>query len=528
MTTKYKLGKSTVAEPLINQWAVWSDLISPAPYSMHANHYQIPTLNSYLQNPDLHLKAARNPKLIGGPYVDIPKERKHEVEALLESTKQQVNKELAQAIVQLYNILDKEAKGQSLEPYYHKVPEQLKGYVELLYDYYNHPIVRLIEPFLYRSKYYNEHLQSFRLFQLERDDKRRFFLNTPHLLEQNEIDWKINFSHPNVDQFFSLDSEPRALGEIKELLGLTEQQTKLLETMLSPEQVARRERWTGSKPRIRYLGHACVLVEWNGISIMTDPWVGAWPREGGMERISFEDLPEHIDFALITHGHHDHFVSETLLRLRHRLGTLVVPKSFGLFYADVSLKLAAQQIGFRHVIEVESLDSIPIPDGEIVGIPFFGEHADLPHAKAGYVVRCGQEKVLFAADSNCVEPRIYTNVCNTLGDIQTVFLGMECVGAPLSWLYGALLPAKVQHAYDKSRRTKGSDASAAMALLKAVKGKRVYIYALGSEPWFNYSMGLGLSEDALQIKEATKVLAAAQEMGLLDAQRPYGYQEMSL
>src|SRR5438874_1722577 len=141
--TTYRLASSTVVEPLINQWAVWSDLISPAPYSMHMNSYQIPILTSYLQNPDLHLKAAHNPKLIGGPYVNIAKERRSEVEKLLETTQreQAENVALAQALGRLYDLLSKEAKGQSLEPYYERVPEPLRGYVELLYDYYNHPIV---------------------------------------------------------------------------------------------------------------------------------------------------------------------------------------------------------------------------------------------------------------------------------------------------------------------------------------------------------------------------------------------------
>jgi L-ascorbate metabolism protein UlaG (beta-lactamase superfamily) len=528
--TTYRLASSTVVEPLINQWAIWSDLISPVPYSMHMNSYQIPILNAYLQNPDLHLKAAHNPKLIGGPFMNIPKERRGEVEKLLETTQreQAANISLAQAVSQLYELLSREAKGQSLEPYYQRVPEPLRGYVELLYDYYNHPIVRCLEPLLYRSNYYPKALQSLRMFQPPRDDSRRFFLNTPHLPDSNEIEWKVPFSSGAIDRFFELDAKAAPLAEIAELLGLDQEGAQKLLPLLTAESMKKPERWTGKSPRIRYLGHACVLVEWNGISIMTDPWVATVPPAGGLERISYDELPERIDFALITHGHHDHFVCETLLRLRHRLGTLVVPKSFGLFYADVSLKLAAEQIGFKNVIELESMQSIPLPDGEIIGIPFFGEHADLPHAKSGYVVRCGQEKVLFAADSNCVETRIYEHVRNTVGDIQTVFLGMECVGAPLSWLYGALLPSKLHHAYDKSRRTKGSDSNAALGLLKAVNGKRVYIYALGSEPWLNHSMGLGLTDDSPQLKETTKVLAAAQGMGLLDAKRPFGRLEINL
>ena len=54
------------------------------------------------------------------------------------------------------------------------------------------------------------------------------------------------------------------------------------------------------------------------------------------------------------------------------------------------------------------------------------------------------------------------------------------------------------------------------------------IYAMGNEPWFQYSMGLGLSEDSVQIKEANKVVAMARERGFVDAQRPFGHYELVL
>jgi L-ascorbate metabolism protein UlaG (beta-lactamase superfamily) len=531
MTKTYRLADSTVVEPLINNWPIWADLIAPAPYSMHLNNYQIPTLNSYLADPELHQKACRNPKLVGGPYVDIPKERKPEVQAFLEASKreQKANLDLAKAIIEFSDFLQKEAKGQSLEPYYEKVPAALKGYVELLYDYHNHPIIRVLESFLYESPCYNDRLQSLRLFQPARDDSRHFFLSTPHLKSADEIDWRIRFSDPAIEGLFQLASNPRPLGEIADLMGLDGAQVESLRPMLVEEPVGETEPWMGSKPRIRYLGHACVLVEWNGVSIMTDPWIGVVPKEGGMQRITYKDLPAKIDFAVVTHGHHDHFVPETLLRLRHKIGTLIVPKSFGLMYADVSLKLAARKLGFKNVVEVDSLERIPIPGGEIIAAPFFGEHADLAHTKMAYVVQAGEERILFAADSNCIEPQIYVNLRKAIGDIKTVFLGMECVGAPLSWLYGALLPAKIQHSHDKTRRTKGSDSAAALSLMEAVGCNRVYIYALGTEPWFYHSMGMGSGEDSAQIKEANKVLSKVRDMEFfLDAQRPYGPMEITL
>jgi len=213
MTASYRLADSTVVEPLINHWAIWADLLSPAPYSMHMSNYQIPTLVSYLENPELHIKASRNPKLIGGPFVDIPQERKGEVQTLLEKsrTEQAANIEFAKAIVEFSSFLQKEANGPSLEPLYGKLPPALRGYVELLYDYHNHPILRILESFVYRSRYYNDQLQSLRLFRPARDDSRRFFLSTPHLPTETDLDWRLPFADARIDDLFRLEKNPRPL-----------------------------------------------------------------------------------------------------------------------------------------------------------------------------------------------------------------------------------------------------------------------------------------------------------------------------
>jgi len=331
-----------------------------------------------------------------------------------------------------------------------------------------------------------------------------------------------DFTLSEIDALFGLEFSPKPFDYIREVMGLSAVDEKKLLPLLSSEPAAPPEPWLGKHPRIRYLGHACVLVEWNGVTILTDPWVGVMPLNGGMERLTYRDLPAKIDFALITHAHHDHFVPETLLRLRHRIERLVVPKTHSLFYTDPSLKLLARQIGFKNIVEMDSLESLELPDGEIVSAPFLGEHADLAHGKSAYVIRAGKERILFAADSNCLDAHLYRHLRRCLGDIETVFLGMECVGAPLSWLYGALLPSRIRHIHDNDRRTKGSDSEAALAMLEAVGAKRVYIYAMGNEPWFQYSMGLGLSEDSIQIREANKVIHRARDLGFIDAHRPFG------
>jgi len=519
----YRLADCTAIEPLVNRWAVWSDLISPVPYSLHMVHYQMKVLESYLSDPEMHVEVCGDPNFSGGPFVNVPIERAHEVEQMLQEmkTRQAGNVRLAHAVPEFCNYINEQAKGQSLELFYAQIPDELRGFVELLYDYYSNPVVRYVESLFYESSYYRKDLQSLRIFVQKTDNSRPPFLSTPRLPESTQIEWNLPFADRESDEFFKLESASQPLDRIRDILKLTPDQDHLLLPMLTKDPPAPRPKWDGTQMRVRYFGHACVLVECNGISILTDPWIGVTPKAGGVERFSYQDLPEKIDFAIITHAHHDHFVPETLLRLRHKIECLVVPQTFNLLYADTSLRLMAKKLGFKHVVELGTLESVSFPDGEIVAIPFFGEHADLAHGKAGYVVRVGQQRILFAADSNCLDARMYEHVRNAVGKIDTVFLGMECVGAPLSWMYGTFLPKKVERSHDQSRRTKGCDSAAALNLLERVGSQRVFIYAMGQEPWLQYSMGLGLAADSPQIRESDRVLATARDKGFVEARRPF-------
>lgn len=527
---KYRLADSTVIEPLVNRWSAWAHLIGPATASLHLMNYQLAALQSYLEDPAFHCAASRDPQLIGGPFIDIPVERASEVEQFLNETKAAMgdNLKFAAALTRFHNWVSEEATGQSLEPYYRELPDELRGYVELIYDYNNRPNIRLMEGLLYRSKYYKEQLQSLRLSRLARDSERLFFMSTPRLSQADSIDFPIPFRDGLVDELFRLDLEPQPLEKIREILGLRASDDARLLPLLSEQPGSVAERWNDSVVRVKYFGHACVLIEWNGIAILTDAYVGAVPAEGGVSRFSYGDLPEKIDYILITHTHQDHFALETLLRLRHRLGTLVVPKSYGILYGDLSLKLMAGRLGFKSVIELDSMESIDLPGGMIIAVPFLGEHGDLGHGKSAYVIRLGETQMLFGADSDCLDERLYRHVRETLGPIGTVYLGMECVGAPLSWSCGPLFPKKPDRLHDQTRRYHGCDSKAALALLEALEAERVFNYAMGQEPWVEYLLGLGLSEDSTQIKESNRLLAKARGRGFLFAERLYGKAVMYL
>ena len=525
----YRLNASTAIEPLVNKWVAWSNVLAPVVSSLHLRNYQTSLLRSYLDNPQSHAEACANPRLRSGRVVDIPAERATEVKDFLLNTEaEQADKlQFAESVIAFHNQLSNQADGLSLDSYYEKLPPELRGYVELVYDYYDHPIMRFFEGLLYGSRYYKKELQSFRLFRQD-DDRRPFFMNTPRLPQPEEIHWDVPLESKQVDQLFQLDTTPQPLGYIRELLGLPSSTENSLLPLLTTEQLPEYETWKGTEPRIRYLGHACVLIEWNGVSILTDPCLGVTPSAVSSDRFTYENLPDRIDYVLITHAHHDHFCVESLLRLRHRIGCLVVPRSNGTFYGDLSLKLLAQAIGFSHVIELDALESISVSDGEIIGIPFLGEHADLPHGKTAYVVRAGDNRMLFAADSDCLDQEMYRHIRRVLGPIQTVFLGMECVGAPLTWTGGSLLPRQPKHSISQSRRYKGCDSNRGFCLLEAVGAERLYVYAMGLEPWLEFLLGLAYTPDATQIKEAQRFLRLAREAGLMEAQLLSGKHEIHL
>jgi hypothetical protein len=527
---RYRLADTTVAEPLVDSWPAWAQLVSPVPAALHLLNFQTFALSSYLEDPAAHVRASRDPDLIGGPFVDIPPGRADEVRRLLDDTRARRGAELqlARSLVDFHNWLVGEAKGQSLEPYYAAVPAPLRGCVELVYDYYNRPTVRLFENLLYHGDYYDETLQSLKLWRLEDDRARPFFMSTPRLGGEGQFDWRRPFADASLDELFRLDVEPQPLGRVREALNLDAEAESRLLPLLTTEPAAPPPPWEGEEVRVRYFGHACLLIEWRGVSILTDPFVGAVPARGGVERFSYRDLPARIDFALVTHNHQDHFALETLLRLRHRIGQLVVPRNNGLLYGDMSLKLLTKRIGFERVVELEALESIAFPGGEIVAVPFLGEHGDLAHSKTAYVVRAGRQQLLVAADSDCLDRELYANVRRTLGPVETVFLGTESVGAPLSWGCGPLFPRKIERAHEQGRRHHGSDAARGLELLETIGARRVYNYAMGFEPWVEHLLGLGMTEDAPQFVESERLLAGAAGRGLLAAERLRGKSEFLL
>ena len=89
-------------------------------------------------------------------------------------------------------------------------------------------------------------------------------------------------------------------------------------------------RVAGSRMVATWIGHASVLVQTQGLNILTDPvWadtagpLGIGPRRVTEPGVRFDDLPR-IDVVLVSHNHYDHMDLPTLHRLWDRDHPLIV------------------------------------------------------------------------------------------------------------------------------------------------------------------------------------------------------------
>jgi L-ascorbate metabolism protein UlaG (beta-lactamase superfamily) len=522
---KYYLKPNLMCEPLFNQWYAWTHLISPHTAAMNIANWHLKIMRSYVAAPQIHANAVKNPAMLGGPFIDYGGGRTDEIKELIDrTTKEQARMiQFAESVRELEETLMSEAKGYSLEPLYQKIPQNLRGYVELVYDLHNQPSIRFLEGLLYRSDYYNPAWQSI-LLSLTHGDDRAFALSTPRLPDQNSVHLHIPFSEESINELFKMRDVPQTFGYIRERLGLRAQLEETFKSFLVDCPPVAPQRFAGAGVRVRYFGHACILLETKDVSILTDPVI-SYSYENGIERYTYQDLPEVIDYVLITHSHQDHVMFETLLQLRHRVKNIVVPRSRANCLEDPSLKLALRAIGFKNVREIDEMETVEIEGGSITGLPFFGEHCDLNiTSKMAHLVSLKKSSFLLAADSNNIEPALYDHLHHLVGDIDVLYLGMECDGAPMSWLYGALLTNPLERKMDQSRRFCGSNFERGIGIVNRFNCKEVYVYAMGQEPWLTYALSIKYTDQSNPIVQSNKLVADCRSRGII-SERLFGKKE---
>lgn len=527
---KLYLKDDVYFEPLVNGWYAWPYLVPP----VHAARYVVNThrriMQSFVNNHELHISAVKETAITGGEFLNCTAEQVDVIRRLIEDIDNHCRDmvQLSDAVTRLDELLAQHTTGQSLEHLYARVPGELRGFVELVMDLQHRPTFRLIEPLLYRSKYYNPALQRLSFGSLARVDERPFVLSTPRLPDEDHLQVDLNFSSPLTDEIFSARETPLEEGRIAEIFESVETKGGLpYRELFTEHRLKYQHRQLNGGVRLEYTGHAGFLIETDGCAILIDPVLPSRGRDNADDVFGFSQLPPRIDFICLTHTHQDHVNLETLLQLRYKADLIVVPKNNGGTLADPSIRLLLKQVGFA-VIEVDDLEEIPLPNGSITSIPFFGEHGDLNiRSKTAWLIEIEGRKCFFGADSANPDTALYENLRGVLADLDVFAIGMECVGAPYTWLYGALHTKMVPKVIRDSRRLNGSDSRQALAIIEMLRPRRVFIYALGREPWYKYFMGLVYDETSTQIRECNKLTEACRGLGV-SVEAMYGRRTLDL
>jgi L-ascorbate metabolism protein UlaG (beta-lactamase superfamily) len=149
--------------------------------------------------------------------------------------------------------------------------------------------------------------------------------------------------------------------------------------------------------RLRWLGHATVLVELDGVRLLTDPLLRAWVLH--LRRAAPLDLEglDNLDAVLVSHVHYDHLDLPSLQRIGLQ-ARVILPKGAG--------RLVRSR-GFKSVEELVVGDTAAVGSLVVRAVP--AEHGSLrllgtKSDALGYVIE-GSRRVFFPGDTD-LHPRM--------------------------------------------------------------------------------------------------------------------------
>jgi L-ascorbate metabolism protein UlaG (beta-lactamase superfamily) len=189
------------------------------------------------------------------------------------------------------------------------------------------------------------------------------------------------------------------------------------------------ETWTRrpeSGLRAAWLGHSTVLIEIDGVRVLTDP---VWGRRASPSRLvgpkRFQPVPvalrqvPPIDLVVISHDHYDHLDYPTIRDLAKRDVPFVT--SLG-----VGAHLEAWGVAPERIVELDWWESHEIPGGvTVTAAPsqhFSGRGLKNRNSTlwSSFVIRSGRHRVFFSGDTGLTTE--YATIRERLGPFELVML----------------------------------------------------------------------------------------------------------
>ena len=145
---------------------------------------------------------------------------------------------------------------------------------------------------------------------------------------------------------------------------------------------------------VTWLGHATVLIELDGVRLLTDPVLG--PRAGPLVRIARPAGPAtvgHVDAVLLSHLHADHTDVASLRRMPRDV-PLLAPQGAGAWL---------QRMASREVFELAAGEAVSVGPVRVVATPARHDRHRPPLGPSaepvGYVIT-GSRSAYFAGDTD--------------------------------------------------------------------------------------------------------------------------------
>ncbi len=141
---------------------------------------------------------------------------------------------------------------------------------------------------------------------------------------------------------------------------------------------------------VRYLGHACFEFNFNGVKVLTDPFITYNPLA---KDINMNELKP--DYILLSHGHQDHVAD--LAHIQKQSGATVAA------IVETANWVRKQGVADENVIEFNFGGTLNLPFGRVKMVYALHTNATpdgaYGGAPCGFVFFIGERKIYFAGDT---------------------------------------------------------------------------------------------------------------------------------
>lgn len=204
-------------------------------------------------------------------------------------------------------------------------------------------------------------------------------------------------------------------------------------------------RWNNSDLTAAWLGHSTVLINFFGVTILTDPVLFArcgirlpfftiGPKRLTKSALSWRELPK-IDLVLLSHAHFDHFDMRTLHRFSNRTVVVTAPRTRDLLRWTRLRDI--KELCWSEGYEVIS------PKGAVtvkaIRVNHWGARVrrDTHRGYNGYVLERNDRRIIFGGDT------AFTNAFAELRDHRPYDLAIMSIGAYNPWIRSHANPEQV-------------------------------------------------------------------------------------